>query len=65
MIIFFLSSSSSDKRRREDGRFIGSIPILQQLKDKPARRRVGLELSSGPPARRTPCVPLYNKSGYY
>uniref|UniRef100_A0A1X7SDL8 GCVT N-terminal domain-containing protein n=1 Tax=Amphimedon queenslandica TaxID=400682 RepID=A0A1X7SDL8_AMPQE len=40
-----------DKTRRKDGNFLGAGPILQQLKDKPFKRRVGLELKSGPPAR--------------
>lgn len=38
------------KRRRAERDFPGAEVILQQLKDKPARRRVGL-LSKGPPAR--------------
>ena len=38
------------KHRRKEGGFIGDTVILQQLKDKPARRRIGLT-SAGPPAR--------------
>jgi aminomethyltransferase len=38
------------KRRRAEGGFLGAETILQQLKDGPARRRVGL-VSSGAPAR--------------
>jgi aminomethyltransferase len=41
------------KRRRKEGGFIGHETILKQLKEKPHRKRVGLELGdSGPPARR-------------
>lgn len=38
------------KRRRANADFPGASIILQQLKDKPSRKRVGL-LSGGPPAR--------------
>lgn len=38
------------KRRRAEGGFPGAQVILQQLRDKPAIRRVGLT-SGGPPAR--------------
>ena len=38
------------KRRRADGGFLGAETILQQLKDGPSRRRVGL-ISTGAPAR--------------
>lgn len=38
------------KRRREEGGFLGADVILQQLKDGPTKRRVGL-VSSGAPAR--------------
>lgn len=41
------------KRRRNEGGFLGAGLILQQLKDKPLRKRVGLKIMSGPPARRT------------
>ena len=39
------------RRRKTDGGFLGSDVILQQLKNKPKRRRVGLT-SQGPPARQ-------------
>lgn len=38
------------KRRRAEGGFLGADTILQQLKDGPSRRRVGL-ISTGAPAR--------------
>ncbi|KAK4303265.1 hypothetical protein Pmani_024702 [Petrolisthes manimaculis] len=38
------------KRRRQTADFLGAKIILQQLKEKPKRRRVGLT-STGPPAR--------------
>ncbi|EDO31336.1 predicted protein, partial [Nematostella vectensis] len=38
------------KRRRAEASFPGAKIILQQIKDKPKRRRVGL-VSAGPPAR--------------
>jgi aminomethyltransferase len=38
------------KRRRAEGGFLGAETILQQLKDGPTRRRVGL-ISTGAPAR--------------
>ncbi|XP_070559164.1 aminomethyltransferase, mitochondrial-like [Ptychodera flava] len=38
------------KRRRQEANFPGADIILQQLKDKPKRKRIGI-LSSGPPAR--------------
>lgn len=43
-------SSHTGKRRRSEGKFLGSDVILQQLKEKPSQRRVGLT-SQGPPAR--------------
>ncbi len=39
------------KRRRSEANFPGAGRILQQLKDKPTRKRIGL-VSTGPPARR-------------
>lgn len=39
------------KDRREKGGFIGATTVQQQLKDGPARRRVGL-IVEGVPARR-------------
>ena len=42
--------SPTGKRRRSEGGFLGSEVILHQLKEKPAKRRVGLT-SQGPPAR--------------
>ena len=38
------------KDRRESADFIGAQPILDQLKNGPSRRRVGI-ISTGPPAR--------------
>lgn len=38
------------KRRREDADFPGALTILDQIKQKPQRKRVGF-LSGGPPAR--------------
>lgn len=40
------------KDRRDSGGFIGSSKVLQQLKEGPPRRRVGL-IVDGAPARRT------------
>lgn len=39
------------KDRRAAGDFIGASRVLQELKDGPKRRRVGLELIGGAPAR--------------
>lgn len=38
-------------RRKIEGGFNGSAIILNQLKQKPERRRVGIVFSLGPPAR--------------
>eukprot|EP01018_Ginkgo_biloba_P009939 Gb_29854 [translate_table: standard] len=38
------------KRRRSEGGFLGAEVILKQLKDGPAKRRVGM-ISTGPPPR--------------
>lgn len=40
------------KRRREDGDFMGAGVVLKQIRDGVSKRRVGLRLESGPPARR-------------
>lgn len=48
------------KRRREAGDFPGANIILQQLKDKPTRRRVGF-MSSGAPARGG--MPIFDETG--
>lgn len=41
-----------NKRRREEGGFPGAFRVLRELKEGPARRRVGLKLASGgAPAR--------------
>jgi aminomethyltransferase len=40
------------KRRRTDSTFIGANVVLDQLKNGVTKRRIGLRLSSGPPARR-------------
>lgn len=40
------------KRRREDATFIGAQAVLKQLKEGVTKRRVGLRMESGPPARR-------------
>jgi hypothetical protein len=37
----------ADKRRREEGGFLGSEPILKQLKEGAPRKRVGLVLDTG------------------
>ena len=39
------------KRRRKEEGFPGSDTILAQLRDKPARRRVGFVSHAGPPPR--------------
>lgn len=44
------------KRRRQTADFLGAEVILRQLKEKPARRRVGLTCSGPPP--RTHCPVL-------
>ena len=41
---------AAGKRRRDVGSFLGSEVVLQQLKSKPSKRRVGIS-SQGPPAR--------------
>lgn len=51
------------KRRRQDGNFPGSDVILQQLKEKPARKRVGIITESGPPPRGTCCKLLTKLTG--
>lgn len=48
------------KRRRADANFPGAKIILQQLKDKPRRKRVGF-LSTGPPVRGGGLI--FNESG--
>lgn len=48
------------KRRRQEANFPGAGIILQQLKDKPKQKRVGL-VSSGPPARGG--TDIYDSSG--
>ena len=44
------------KRRRKEGGFPGSDTILAQIRDKPARRRVGLVSHAGPPPRSSAVV---------
>ena len=39
------------KRRRAEGGFLGADKVLKQLKEGPPRRRIGLVLESGAPAR--------------
>ncbi|XP_012261415.2 aminomethyltransferase, mitochondrial [Athalia rosae] len=39
------------KRRRDEANFPGAEKILSQIKSKPTKRRVGLLLGQGPPAR--------------
>lgn len=39
------------KRRRAEANFPGAQKIISQIKSKPSRRRVGLLLGQGPPAR--------------
>lgn len=48
------------KRRRQDGDFPGAEIILEQIKQKPKRKRVGV-ISEGPPARGG--TKIYNESG--
>jgi aminomethyltransferase len=48
------------KRRRQTADFPGASIILQQLKDKPKRKRVGF-LSTGAPARAG--TPIFDESG--
>ncbi|KAG1659795.1 Aminomethyltransferase, mitochondrial [Nymphon striatum] len=49
------------KRRKQEKNFPGAEIIMRQLKEKPARRRVGI-ISSGPPARgETKIVDLNTK----
>ena len=38
-------------RRKIEGGFLGSDVVLNQLKQRPKRRRVGIVYSQGPPAR--------------
>lgn len=40
------------KRRRIDSDFIGADVVLKQLKEGVIKRRIGLRIESGPPARR-------------
>lgn len=49
------------KRRRETADFPGAGVILQQLRDGPSRRRVGLRWMTGPPARGG--AALYSEAG--
>ena len=51
---------SLGQRRKTEGGFHGSDTILNQLKQKPERRRVGIISSQGPPAR--PGVTVVNDS---
>ncbi len=48
------------KRRRAEANFPGASIILQQLKDKPKRKRVGF-VSTGSPARGH--TPIFDESG--
>ena len=43
-------------RRKVEGGFYGSDVILNQLKQKPERRRIGIIYSQGPPARHGAAV---------
>lgn len=43
-------------RRKVEGGFYGSEVILNQLKQKPKRRRIGVIYSHGPPARHGAAV---------
>lgn len=54
--ILFRQHISLGKERREKGGFIGAETILQQLKEGPSRRRVGLAVD-GAPARRKSLPP--------
>ena len=51
MMFLFVIFAYEGRRRRKEGGFPGSSTILTQLKEKPARRRVGLVSLDGPPAR--------------
>ncbi|XP_076118142.1 aminomethyltransferase, mitochondrial-like [Mytilus galloprovincialis] len=48
------------KRRRQDADFPGAEVILEQIKQKPTRKRIGI-VSEGPPARGG--TKIYNESG--
>jgi len=48
------------KRRRAEANFPGASVILQQIKDKPTKKRVGF-ISNGPPARSGTAI--YSESG--
>ncbi|XP_063448466.1 aminomethyltransferase, mitochondrial-like isoform X1 [Mytilus trossulus] len=48
------------KRRRQDADFPGAEVILEQIKQKPTRKRIGI-ISEGPPARGG--TKIYNESG--
>jgi aminomethyltransferase len=51
MLIVIGLNQRLGKDRRAAGDFIGASRVLQELKDGPKRRRVGLELIGGAPAR--------------
>ena len=51
IIVLFLGS-----RRKTEGGFYGSEVILNQLKQRPRKRRVGIIFSQGPPARHGAAV---------
>ena len=54
-------SWSIARRRREEGGFVGSDRIRRELKDGPARRRVGLRPEGRAPAREG--TEIHNRSG--
>lgn len=47
-IVLFLIA----KRRREEKNFPGAEPILEQIKNGVLRKRVGIQMIGGPPARQ-------------
>ena len=51
MLIVIGLNQRLGKDRRAAGDFIGASRVLQELKDGPKRRRVGLEVIGGAPAR--------------
>lgn len=51
MSLFLSFPSNSAKRRRTEANFPGASVILDQLKNGCQRRRVGIRLEKGPPAR--------------